>query len=489
VPKNKANNPKINMKTANFNRTKIVATIGPATSSYEMLKTIIEEGVDVCRLNFSHGTYEDHKKVIDNIKQVNHDLNTHVSMLLDLQGPKLRVGEMLDNKVDLKTGSIVIVSTKPIIGTSEKISVKFETLAKDVKPGELILLDDGKIEIEVLESNSEDEIKCKVNSGGFLSSKKGFNLPQTKLSIPAMTEKDRNDLMFGLEHKVDWIGLSFVRKAEDILELKEIIEKSEWKPRVIAKIEKPEALDNLDEIIAVTDGVMVARGDLGVELPMEQVPVIQKRIVKKCIEAAKPVIIATQMMESMITNSSPTRAEVNDIANAVMDGADAVMLSAETSVGAFPVLAIKHMQRTIAEAEKTNAPFFKGNRPSDDSPTFLSDEICFTAVRISDHLKASAIVSMTFSGYTAYKISSFRPKAAIYIFTGNQRLINTLSLVWGVRAFYYKNFESTDQSIQDVNDILKEKGLINTGELVINTASMPIKDRPRTNAVKISEIE
>jgi pyruvate kinase len=489
VPKNKANNPRINMKTANFNRTKIVATIGPATSSYEMLKTIIEEGVDVCRLNFSHGTYEDHKKVIDNIKQVNHDLNTHVSMLLDLQGPKLRVGEMLDNKVDLKTGSIVIVSTKPIIGTSEKISVKFETLAKDVKPGELILLDDGKIEIEVLESNSEDEIKCKVNSGGFLSSKKGFNLPQTKLSIPAMTEKDRNDLMFGLEHKVDWIGLSFVRKAEDILELKEIIEKSEWKPRVIAKIEKPEALDNLDEIIAVTDGVMVARGDLGVELPMEQVPVIQKRIVKKCIEAAKPVIIATQMMESMITNSSPTRAEVNDIANAVMDGADAVMLSAETSVGAFPVLAIKHMQRTIAEAEKTNAPFFKGNRPSDDSPTFLSDEICFTAVRISDHLKASAIVSMTFSGYTAYKISSFRPKAAIYIFTGNQRLINTLSLVWGVRAFYYKNFESTDQSIQDVNDILKEKGLINTGELVINTASMPIKDRPRTNAVKISEIE
>jgi pyruvate kinase len=489
VPEMRANNVRIYMKTANFNRTKIVATIGPATSSYEMLKTIIEEGVDVCRLNFSHGTYEDHKKVIDNIKQVNHDLNTHVSMLLDLQGPKLRVGEMLDNKVDLKTGSIITVSTKPIVGTSEKISVKFETLAKDVKPGELILLDDGKIEIEVVESNGEDEIKCKVNFGGFLSSKKGFNLPQTKLSIPAMTEKDRNDLMFGLENKVDWIGLSFVRKAEDILELKEIIDKSEWKPRVIAKIEKPEALDNLDEIIAVTDGVMVARGDLGVELPMEQVPVIQKRIVKKCIEAAKPVIIATQMMESMITNSSPTRAEVNDIANAVMDGADAVMLSAETSVGAYPVLAIKHMQRTIAEAEKTNAPFFKGRRPTDDSPTFLSDEICFTAVRISDHLKASAIVSMTFSGYTAYKISSFRPKAAIYIFTGNQRLLNTLSLVWGVRAFYYKNFESTDQSIQDVNDILKQKGLIKAGELVINTASMPIKDRPRTNAVRVSEIE
>ncbi|MBP9187167.1 MAG: pyruvate kinase [Bacteroidia bacterium] len=477
------------MKVTNFNRTKIVATIGPATASLAMLKAIIHEGVDVCRLNFSHGSYEDHKKVIDNIKQINLELDSHVSMLLDLQGPKLRVGEMQDNKIELISGSIITVTTQPIIGTAERISVKFKTLAEDVKPGELVLLDDGKIEIEVIETNGVDEIKCKVNFGGVLSSKKGFNLPQTKLSIPAMTEKDHADLLFGLEQKVDWIGLSFVRKAEDILEIKKIIDKSEWKPRVIAKIEKPEALDNLDEIIAVSDGIMVARGDLGVEMPMEQVPVIQKRIVKKCYEAGKPVIIATQMMESMITSPSPTRAEVNDIANAVMDGADAVMLSAETSVGAYPILAIKHMQRTIAEAEKTNAPFFKGTRPTGDSPTTLSDEICFTAVRISDHLKASAIVSMTFSGYTAYKISSFRPRACIYIFTGNQRLLNTLSLVWGVRAFHYKNFESTDQSIQEVNDFLKERGLIKAGDLVINTASMPIKDRPRTNAIKISEIE
>jgi pyruvate kinase len=289
--------------------------------------------------------------------------------------------------------------------------------------------------------------------------------------------------------KVDWIGLSFVRKAEDIAELKNIIEANEWKPRVVAKIEKPEAMDNIDEIIAATDGVMVARGDLGVEMPMEQVPVIQKRIVKKCIEAGKPVIIATQMMESMITSPSPTRAEVNDIANAVMDGADAVMLSAETSVGAYPILAVRNMQKTIAEAEKTNAPYYKGKRPSEDSSSFLSDEICFTAVRISDHLKAEAIVSMTFSGYTAYKISSFRPKALIYIFTGNMRLINTLSLVWGVRAFYYKGFDSTDQTMQDVNDILKEKGLVQKGDIVINTASMPIKERAKTNAIKITEIE
>jgi pyruvate kinase len=477
------------MKTNSFNRTKIVATIGPATSSYEMLKAIIEEGVDVCRLNFSHGSYDDHRKVVENIRRVNEDTQSFVSILLDLQGPKLRVGEMENGKVELITGSTITVTTVEMISTANKVYVKFPHLAKDIQPGERILLDDGKLELEALSTNGEDEIKCKVVYGGVLSSKKGFNLPDTKLSIPAMTEKDRADLEFGIEMKVDWIGLSFVRKAEDIIDLKEIIERHEWKPRVVAKIEKPEAMDNIDAIIEATDGVMVARGDLGVEMPMEQVPVIQKKIVKKCIEAGKPVIIATQMMESMITSPSPTRAEVNDIANAVMDGADAVMLSAETSVGAFPILAIRQMSKTVAEAEKTNAPYFKGKRPTEDSPSFISDEICFTAVRISDHLKARAIVSMTFSGYTAYKISSFRPKAVIYIFTGNTRLINTLNLVWGVRTFYYKGFESTDQTIQEVNDFLKDKGLIEAGDLVINTASMPIKDRPKTNAIKVSEIK
>ncbi len=477
------------MKNNPFNRTKIVATIGPATSSYEMLKAIIDEGVDVCRLNFSHGTYDDHRQVVENIRKVNQDTQSFTSILLDLQGPKLRVGEMENGKIELITGSTITVTTVEAISTADRVYVKFPGLARDVKQGERILLDDGKLELEVLKSNGVDEITCTVKFGGILSSRKGFNLPDTNLSIPAMTEKDKADLAFGLEMKVDWIGLSFVRKAEDIIDLKQIIEEHEWRPRVIAKIEKPEAMDNIDEIIAVTDAVMVARGDLGVEMPMAQVPVIQKRIVKKCIEAGKPVIIATQMMESMITSPSPTRAEVNDIANAVMDGADAVMLSAETSVGAYPILAVRNMQQTVAEAEKTNAPYFKGMRPKDDSPTFLSDEICFTAVRISDHLKAEAIVSMTFSGYTAYKISSFRPKANIYIFTSNERLINTLSLVWGVRAFYYKGFDSTDQSIQEVNAVLKQKGLVKLNDIVINTASMPIKERSRTNAIKITEIE
>ncbi len=478
------------MSELQFNRTKIIATIGPATSSYESLKAIVKEGVDVCRLNFSHGAYEDHQKVIDNINKLNDELGTHVAMLLDLQGPKLRVGEMENGKIELKTGAILEVTTEKCIGSAERIYVNFENLPKDVNKGERILLDDGKLELRVLETNKKDLIKTEVIVGGFLTNKKGFNLPNTKMSIPSMTQKDLDDLKFGLEQKVEWVALSFVRNADDVIYIKNIIERNEWKPRVVAKIEKPEAIVNIDRIIQVSDGIMVARGDLGVEMPMEEVPVLQKMIVKKCIEASKPVIIATQMMESMITSPVPTRAEVNDVANAVMDGADAVMLSAETSVGAFPEQCVRAMQKTIAQVEqKTNAPYFKGKRPDEISPTFISDEILFTAVRISDHLKAKAVVGMTFSGYSAYRLSSYRPKAAIFIFTTNPRLLKTMSLVWGVRGFLYRGFESTDQSIQDINDQLQEMGYLKSGDIVINTASMPITERSRTNAIKISEIK
>ncbi len=478
------------MREVKFNRTKIIATIGPATSSYENLAAIISEGVDVCRLNFSHGTYADHQAVIDNIHKVNEDLGTNVCMLLDLQGPKLRVGEMENGKVELISGHTVWVTTEKAIGTAEKIYINFEHLPQDVNPGERILLDDGKLELRVLETNRVNLIKTEVMVGGWLSNRKGFNLPDTKMSIPSMTQKDLDDLQFGLEHKVEWIALSFVRNAADVIFIKNIIELNEWKPRVIAKIEKPEAIDNIDKIIEISDGIMVARGDLGVEMPMEQVPVLQKMIVKKCIEAAKPVIIATQMMESMIVNAVPTRAEVNDIANAVMDGADAVMLSAETSVGAYPVLCVRAMQKTIAHVEqKTNAPFFKGKRPMEDSPTFLSDELLFTAVRISDHLKAAAVVGMTFSGYSAYRLAAYRPRAAIFIFTTNPRLLKTMGLVWGVRGFLYRGFESTDQSIMDINEALHKMGFLKSGDLVINTASMPITERLRTNTIKISEIK
>ncbi len=478
------------MDEIKFNRTKIIATIGPATSSYENLTAIIREGVDVCRLNFSHGTYADHQLVIDNLHKVNVDLGTHVCMLLDLQGPKLRVGEMENGRIELVVGNTILVTTDKCLGSPEKIYVNFENLPKDVLTGERILLDDGKLELKVLETNRTNLITAEIIVGGWLSNKKGFNLPETKMSIPSMTQKDLDDLKFGLEQKVEWVALSFVRNEADLIFIKNIIDLNEWKPRVIAKIEKPEAIENIDKIIEIADGIMVARGDLGVEMPMEQVPVLQKMIVKKCIEAAKPVIIATQMMESMIVSAVPTRAEVNDVANAVMDGADAVMLSAETSVGAYPTLCVRAMQKTITEVEqKTNAPFFKGKRPQEHSPTFLSDEILYTAVLISDHLKAAAVVGMTFSGYSAYRLAAYRPKAAIFIFTTNPRLLKTLSLVWGVRGFLYRGFESTDQSILDINDSLHKMGFLKAGDLVINTASMPITDRLRTNTIKISEIK
>jgi pyruvate kinase len=473
-----------------FNRTKIIATIGPATSSYENLKAIISEGVDVCRINFSHGSYSDHLAVIENIRKVNKELETNACILMDLQGPKLRIGEIEDGGAFLENGKIIDITTEKCIGSAQKIYVNFEQLPKDINPGERILIDDGKIELAVIETNRKNLIKAKVIVGGKLTSNKGFNLPNTKLSIPSMTQKDLDNLKFGIENKVEWVALSFVRSADDVIFIKNIIELNDWKPRVVAKIEKPEAWKNIDRIIAVSDGIMVARGDLGVEMPMEQVPVIQKAIVKKCIAAGKPVIIATQMMESMINNAVPTRAELNDIANAVMDGADAVMLSAETSVGAYPLQAIRYMQKTIQEVETTtNAPYFKGIRPDPTSATFLSDELLFTAVRVSDHVNAKAVVGMTFSGYSAYKLASYRPKAPIFIFTTNPRLINTLSLIWGVRSFLYSGFESTDESIQDVNQTLLEKGFVKPGDLVINTASMPIKERSRTNTIKISEIK
>jgi pyruvate kinase len=473
-----------------FNRTKIVATIGPASSSIDMLRKIIEQGVDVCRLNFSHGSYDDHLQVIENINKVNEELDSPACILLDLQGPKLRIGEVMAGGIHLVSGKIIEITTEKMVGTPELLSVDFPHLSVDIKEGERILLDDGKIELLVLETDRKTKIKARIIYGGVLTSKKGFNLPDTRLSIPSLTEKDKRDLEFGLQHGVDWVGLSFVRKADDIIELKQLIKQHGSDAYVVAKIEKPEAVHNLEEILQVTDAVMVARGDLGVEMPMEDVPIIQKRIVKRGLELSKPVIIATQMMESMITSPNPTRAEANDVANAVMDGADAVMLSAETSVGQYPVKVVEAMQRIIANVEEnTNAPFFKGKRPDNNSPTFMSDEVCFTAVRMSDHLNANAITGLTQSGYTGFKIASFRPKAHIYIFTANKRLLTRMNLVWGVRSFYYNKMVSTDETFNDINQGLKKQGLVPKGEVVINTASMPIHERLRTNSLKITVID
>jgi len=472
-----------------FNKTKIVATIGPATSSREMLKSLILAGVDVCRINSSHGSHEDHLEVIQHIRSINEELNSDVCILQDLQGPKLRVGMVENDGVNISNGQTLILTSKEMISTAEMVCIRYRDLAKDMKPGEFILIDDGKIEIRIDEVLNETDVKATVITGGILKSKKGFNLPHTNVSFPSLTEKDIEDLQFGLENNVEWIGLSFVRKASDIIDLKNRIKAAGKDAKVIAKIEKPEAVQNIDEIIAVTDGIMVARGDLGVEVPLQDVPIIQKNIIEKCIRSAKPVIVATQMMESMIVNSTPTRAEVSDVANAVIDGADAVMLSAETSVGAFPIKVVETMEKIIRDVEKDRRVYFKGVKPTAQSDTFISDEICFTAVRMSDHLKAKSIVGMTRSGYSALEISSYRPMANIFIFTNNKPLLKTMSLVWGVRGFYYDKYESTDQTFTDVIDVLKANQLVSKDDIVIHTASMPIKQKSMANSIKISVVE
>ncbi len=471
-----------------FNRTKIVATIGPASSSYENLKALIYAGVDVCRLNFSHGAREVHQAALDNIRKINQELNSNICILQDLQGPKLRVGNMGEG-VLLIEGQLLTVTNIPIVGSADKISVLYDKLAEEVKPGEIILLDDGNLEIHITKKIDANHLEAKVIVGGILKSNKGFNLPNSKISVPALTEKDIEDLNFGLDNDVEWVGLSFVRRAEDILELKKLIAARGKKCLVVAKIEKPEAIENLDAIIQVADAIMVARGDLGVEIAQQRVPLIQKEIVEKCIKSAKPVIIATQMMESMIENSRPTRAEVNDVANAVLDGADAVMLSAETSVGKYPIQAVSIMSKIIEDVEINRGVYFKGIKPISNSATFLSDEICFTAVRMSDHLQANCIIGMTTSGYSAIKISSYRPKAYIFIFTNNLALLNRLNLVWGIRGFYYDRFESTDKTFADVLNILKLNGVVVEKDLVIHTASMPIQHRSMANTIKISIVE
>ncbi|MDP2174634.1 MAG: pyruvate kinase [Bacteroidota bacterium] len=473
----------------NFNKTKIVATIGPATSSKEMLTQLIKAGVDVCRINSSHGTHIDHLQVIKNIREINKELNSDICILQDLQGPKLRIGIVENDEVFIEKGKKIILTCNEMIGNSEMITIRYIDLAKDVKPGELILLDDGKLELRIDRVINNTDVEATVIEGGSLKSKKGFNLPHTDMSFPSLTEKDLLDLDFALENNVEWIGLSFVRKAEDIIDLKRRIAEKGKDCRVIAKIEKPEAVMNIDEIIAVTDAVMVARGDLGVEMPLQDLPIIQKNIIEKCIKSAKPVIVATQMMESMIYNSTPTRAEVSDVANAVIDGADAVMLSAETSVGAFPIKVVETMEKIVRDVEKDRRVYFKGTKPTSESDTFVSDEICFTAVRMSDHLKAKSIVGMTRSGYSALEISSYRPKADIYIFTNNEVLLKAMSLVWGVRGFYYNDYVSTDQTFTDVIEVLKKNQLVKDGDIVVHTASMPIHKKSMANSIKISVVD
>jgi pyruvate kinase len=470
-------------------RTKIVATIGPSSADREILKKMILSGMNVCRINFSHGSYDDHAQVVSNVRSLNDELNTHVAILADLQGPKIRTGVMSPEGVSLEVGAKTCIQVDDIIGTAERFSINYGELPQDVNIGELILLDDGKLMLEVVSSDGKNEIICTVRQGGVLSSKKGVNLPNTKISLPSLTEKDENDLAFAIEQDVDWIGLSFVRSEKDIIDLKQRISKAGGKAKVIAKIEKPEALACIDEIVVETDGLMVARGDLGVEIPYQNVPLAQKMLINKGIKYAKPVIVATQMMETMITQMSPTRAEVNDVANAVLDGADAVMLSGETSVGKYPVEVINAMTNIIKEMETDDKIYYKEEPPEKNKERFISDSICYNACRLAQRVEVDAIITMSFSGYTAYKIASQRPSAFVFVFTSNRKILTQLNLVWGVKAFYYNKQISTDHTIADIKYIMKTGGYLVEGDLVINIASIPLEDLGSSNMLKLSHVD
>ena len=469
-------------------KTKIVATMGPASADPTVLREMLLHGVDVCRLNFSHGSHEFHAATIATIRALNEELVLTTAILADLQGPKLRVGEMAHGPIVLVPGAELVITTTGDKGVPGLVSTGYTQFPKDVKPGEMVLLDDGKLRLEVLSTNGKDRVITRVVAGGPLSSNKGINLPNTKVSLPCLTEKDRLDLDFALDQGVDWVGLSFVRSARDIIELKHLIQAGASGARVVAKIEKPEAMREIDEIIRESDALMVARGDLGVEVPMEQVPLLQKDIIRRCLLQHRPVIVATQMMESMITSSTPTRAEVNDVANAVLDHADAVMLSAETSVGQYPVEVVKAMNRILLEMEKSETMYNVQEPPLGGADRMVTDAICTASVRMAASIDIKAIVTMTHSGYTAFKISSMRPEAHIFAFTSNKRILNMLNLVWGVRAEYYDKTVSTDHTVADIKHILKRKALVQKGDLVVNIASMPIADQGMANMLKLSEV-
>ena len=471
-------------------KTKIVATLGPATSKKETLRDMINAGVNVFRINFSHANYEDVTERVTLIRELSDEMNMNVGILADLQGPKLRVGVMGGEVIVSPGDQINFITGEPFEGDAEKVYMNYKSFPKDVNPGERILLDDGKLIFEVVSSNKKDTVKAKVLQGGPLKSKKGVNLPNTDISLPALTEKDVKDAVFAISQKVDWMALSFVRHAQDLKDLQKIIqEHADHKIPIVAKIEKPEAVENIDKIVAYCDGLMVARGDLGVEVPAQEVPLIQKQLVLKAKKARIPVIIATQMMETMITSLTPTRAEVNDVANSVMDGADAVMLSGETSVGNYPVQVIERMTSILKSVESSQLITVPQTPPHIRTNRYITKSVCYHAALMANEIQAKAISTLTNSGYTAFQISAWRPQAHILVFTHNKTIMNQLSLLWGVKAFYYDRYVSTDETIEDVNKIAKEKGFLDAGDMLISLAAMPIKDKGMVNTLRVTEID
>ena len=471
-----------------MNKTKIIATIGPASYNKTTLRKMFSAGLNVARINFSHSNHEEAEQIYNWIQELNEEEDRNVAILGDLQGPKLRSGVVEEDQV-IKKGDKITITTNECIGNSSRVYITYPEFPKDVELGDKIMLDDGKLILRAESSNKKDEVVAKVVQGGDLKSKKGVNLPNTKISLPCLTPKDLADLECALKLGIEWIGLSFVRSVNDIKELQKIIDSKNSPAKIVAKIEKPEAIQEIDAIINETDAIMVARGDLGVEVPMERVPALQKMISRKCIKYSTPVIIATQMMESMIDSLSPSRADVNDVANAVHDRVDGVMLSGETSVGTYPVQVIRAMSKVVKNQESHNHHEMEEFLPEEKkNDRFISDSICFNACKIAEQVNAKAVMTMTHSGYNAFKISSFRPPSKICIFTNNRKILNTLSLLWGVRGYYYDKFVSTDHTISDIKNIIKEKGIVADGDMVINIASMPITDKGKTNMLRLSRI-
>jgi len=475
-----------------FCRTKIVATVGPACNTYEILRDLVRAGVNVFRLNFSHGTHEEKKQIIEYIREINRKEKTHVAILGDLQGPKLRVGEIEGGGMSVKPGDKFLFTNQKIIGNNKKLYIHYPNFHKDVKVGNKIMIDDGKLEVIVTKILPNNDVEVEVILGGYISSKKGVNLPDTQISLPALTKKDLEDLKFIMKEQLCWVALSFVRRVDDIKKLRKILNKNNCKTKIIAKIEMPEAIPNIRDIINASDGVMIARGDLGVELPVEKVPLIQKTIIKKCIHRAKPVIVATQMMESMIDRTKPNRSEITDVANAVLEGADAVMLSGETATGKHPTLVVETMRKIILEIERTeyNYDLDEVLQPQPHSPTLTSDAICYNACNLAKDVSANALIGMTQSGYTGFMLSSYRPKVPLYVFTKHEGLINQMSLGWGIRAFLYDDENrDLDTIFSDQIAILKKKGYLKNGDIAVSTGSTPVRLKLPTNTIKITRIE
>jgi len=472
-----------------FNKTKIIATLGPSSTSKTKIKSLIQAGVNVFRVNFSHAIHSEIKQTVKDIREVSSLLNRHISVLGDLQGPKIRLG-IVEEGIVIKKGDTISITTKIIEqGNGALVSINYPDFPKDVSENETVLIDDGKLILKVIKTNNVNLVEAKVIQGGALKSKKGVNLPNTNISLPALTDKDKKDALFAIENCFDWIALSFVRTKKDVKQLEKLISKnSDFKIPIIAKIEKPEAIENMNGILKAADGLMVARGDLGLEIPAEEVPLKQKLLVKKAKQARKPIIIATQMMESMIDSLTPSRAEVNDVANSVMDGADAVMLSGETSVGKYPVEVVKTMGKIIGGVE--NSPLIKvpNTLPEIKSKRVVTKAICFHACNIANELDAAAICTLTNSGYTAWQISSWRPNSVILVFTSNKRVLTQLSLLWGVRCVYYDNFVSTDKTVEEVNQLAKDKGFVKKNDVVVNLAAMPVKDKGQVNTLRLSRL-